>query len=167
MRVGNSKIVWTYYIVNRKPLLILIKIYIFRKRRVVGLNKNNKIYNCYFLCQMLIFSTAAEIDSFNDNWKWYFVKSLVFLGSTNKPSKIFVEPLWMISFGKWLLVCQKLKTVYHHHHHHHHRINRIHSKRSAFPNGFVTQSVGASEYTNCISAEGQDPPSQRVCWIWH
>ena len=29
----------------------------------------------------------------------------------------------------------------------------------------LAQSAGAVEYTDCPSAEGQDPPPQRVSWI--
>ncbi len=29
----------------------------------------------------------------------------------------------------------------------------------------VAQSAGAVEYTDCFSAEGKDPPLQRVSWI--
>ena len=33
-------------------------------------------------------------------------------------------------------------------------------------NKYVAQSAGAVEYTDCFSAEGQDPP-QRESWLWH
>ena len=31
---------------------------------------------------------------------------------------------------------------------------------------YSAQSAGAEEYTDCISAEGEDPFLQRVSWIW-
>ena len=34
------------------------------------------------------------------------------------------------------------------------------------PTAIVAQSTGATEYTNCISADGVRLP-QRVSWLWH
>ena len=37
-------------------------------------------------------------------------------------------------------------------------------KNKAIP---IAQLAGAVEYTDCVSAEGLDPRTQLVSWIWH